>query len=71
MSLGPPTYTTEEVADHYHVKPSTVQNWVREGRIVALNLGGRRRGPYVFRKDDLMEFERSAETQRLTKETST
>lgn len=60
MDFNEPTYTTEEVAKHYHVKPITVQRWVREGKITALNLGGRRLGPYVFRPVDIAEFERRA-----------
>lgn len=52
-----PKYTTEEVAEHYHVKPGTVQRWVREKRITAINLGGNRLGPYVFRLSDLKTFE--------------
>lgn len=56
-----PKYTTEEVAEHYRVKPGTVQHWVREKRITAINLGGNRLGPYVFRRSDLEAFEQSAE----------
>lgn len=57
-------YTTEEVAKHYRVKPATVQRWVREKRITALNLGGNRLGPYVFRPADLDEFEQEAQMGR-------
>lgn len=57
MDIKEPTYTTEEVAKHYRVKPGTVNRWVRDGRINGLNLGGNRLGPYVFRKSDLTKFE--------------
>lgn len=55
--LTGPVYTSEEVARHYRVKVTTVQRWVREARITALNLGGTRSGPYVFRSADLEAFE--------------
>ena len=45
-----PRYTTEQVAQRYGVKDSTVRRWVREGRLTALNLGGTRFGPNVERK---------------------
>lgn len=53
-------YTTEEVAEKLRCKPKTVTKWVREGRITAINLGGNRRGPYVFRGADVDEFEQRA-----------
>ncbi len=54
-------YTTEEVARRYHVTESTVQRWVRSGRLRAINLGGRRLGPYAYTPGALEEFERKAE----------
>lgn len=54
-------FTTEEVAKMYHCTPTTVSRWVRGGRLTAINLGGNRSGPYVFRKKDLMAFERASE----------
>ena len=48
-----PRFTTEDVANRYGVKITTVQRWVREGRLTALNLGGNRYGPYVYRPSDL------------------
>lgn len=65
-----PRYTTEEVAEHYRVKPSTVQRWVREKRITAINLGGNRLGPYVFRPTDLEEFEQRSERKREAEQES-
>lgn len=61
-------YTTEQVAERYSVKVRTVQRWVREGRITALNLGGGRLGPYVFRPSDLEAFEREAERRQSAQE---
>lgn len=60
MNFNEPVYTTEEVAKRYRVAVCTVQNWVRQGRMTAINLGGQRNGPYVFRLGDLVEFEMSA-----------
>ena len=57
MGFHETTYTAEEVAKHYRVKPETVQRWVRIGRLSGLNLGGNRLGPYLFRLSDLEDFE--------------
>ena len=65
MNFNEPVYTTEEVAKRYRVATGTVQNWVRQGRMTALNLGGQRSGPYVFRLSDLVEFEMNAEVGRV------
>ncbi len=54
-------YTCVDLASRYHVKVSTVQGWVRKGRIKAINLGGERTGPYVFRPQDIEEFEHNGE----------
>lgn len=51
-------YTPEQVAKRYHRTVATVNRWVRDGRITAVNTGGNRRGPYVFRREDLDEFDR-------------
>ncbi len=66
MNFEEPVYTTEEVAKRYRVKPATVNRWVRNERITALNLGGQREGPYVFRMSDLTAFERSAVVGKRT-----
>ena len=63
-------YTTEEVAERLRCKPKTVTKWVREGRIAAINLGGNRRGPYVFRRSDLEDFERRALVGRREERTA-
>jgi len=60
MNFNEPVYTTEEVAKRYRMTVGAVQNWVRQGRITAINLGGQRSGPYVFRLADLVEFEMNA-----------
>lgn len=49
------TYTVEQVAERYHRIPITICRWVRAGRISAIDTGG---GRYVFRKEDLDEFDR-------------
>ena len=45
----------------YRCSPVTVARWVKAGRLTAINLGGNRYGPYVFRKEDLEAFERKSE----------
>lgn len=54
-------FTTEEVAEIYRCTKETVTRWVRAGRLTAINLGGNRNGPYVFRKEDLEAFEQLSE----------
>ena len=66
MNFNEPVYTTEEVSKRYRVAVCTVQNWVRQGRMTAINLGGQRFGPYVFRLSDLVAFEMNAEVGRST-----
>lgn len=50
-------YTTEEVAKRYGVSTATVQRWVRNGRLGAINLSGGPYGPYWFTREDLDAFE--------------
>ena len=52
------TYTIEQVAKRYHRTTITVARWVNAGRLTAINTGGGRRGPYVFREEDLNDFDR-------------
>lgn len=55
---NPMFFTSEEVAKRYRVKSSTVQRWIRNGWMSALDLGcGGRVGPYMISADDLREFE--------------
>ena len=54
----PVTYTPEQVARIYHRSVDTVNRWVREGRLTAINTGGKRKGPYVFRPEDLEAYNR-------------
>lgn len=68
MNFNEPVYTTEEVAKRYRVAACTVQNWVRQGRMTAINLGGQRSGPYVFRLADLVEFEMSSAVGKAAKQ---
>lgn len=58
-------YTIEEVAKMYHRSAVTISRWVRAGRLTAINLGGNRNGPYVFRKEDLDAFERESEVGKI------
>lgn len=50
-------YTTGEVAKRYGVSTTTVQRWVRNGRLSAINLSGGPYGPYCFTIEDLDTFE--------------
>lgn len=58
------TYTAEEVAKHYHVTPTTVRRWVGSGAMTAINVSRSNKGPFVFRKRDLEEFDRRSLTGR-------
>lgn len=64
MNIEEKTYTAEEVARHYRVATVTVQRWVRSKRLTAINLGGNRLGPYLFRVSDLERFEQASEVGR-------
>lgn len=51
----PPLMTTNDVADHYGIKPSTVRNWVAAGRIPVHTKDGS--GRNLFHPDDLPPFQ--------------
>ena len=51
-----PSYTLEDVAAHCQVTPQCVYNWVRAGRLKAVQPAGGRGRIYVT-KDDLRAFE--------------
>lgn len=57
-------YTTVEVAKMYQCSPITVARWVRIGRLTAINLGGNRNGPYVFRQEDIDAFEQKSRVSK-------
>lgn len=57
-------YTTAEVAKMYQCSPITVARWVRTGRLTAINLGGNRNGPYVFRQEDIDAFEQKSRVSK-------
>lgn len=53
-------YTPAEVAKRYRVAESTVQRWIRNGWLSALDLGrGERIGPYIISREDMREFEKA------------
>lgn len=52
----------------YQCSPITVTRWVRKGRLAAINLGGNRNGPYVFRQEDIDAFEQKSRVSRGEKE---
>ena len=53
-------FTSAEVAKRFRVKETTVQRWIRQGCMSALDLGsGNRTGPYIISEADLKEFEDS------------
>jgi len=58
--------TSKEVAKLYRCSVTTVARWVRRGRLTAINLGGNRNGPYVFRQEDFDAFNQSAATGPLS-----
>lgn len=57
------TYTIEQVAKRYHRTVITVGRWVQAGRISAINTGTARNARYVFRREDLDEFDRKSMTK--------
>lgn len=50
----PPLMTSNDVADHYGIKPSTVRNWVAAGRIPVHSQDAR--GRNLFHPDQLPKF---------------
>jgi excisionase family DNA binding protein len=48
-------YTPQEIADRLKVSPLTVRRWIREGRLRAVSLGGKKTG-YRIRESDLNAF---------------
>lgn len=53
-------YALYEIADHYGVKLSTVQGWIRAKKMRALKVGGSKM--YRVREEDLAAFEISCQT---------
>jgi excisionase family DNA binding protein len=45
-------YTPQQVAELFQVTPETVHNWIKGGKLPALNLNGR----YRIAKPDLVAF---------------
>ena len=45
--------TTDEVADIFRVRPRTVNDWVRTGRIRQVN---KTRGRHLFREEDVLSL---------------
>lgn len=55
--------TCEQVAERYHLKISTVWEWIKTGKLPAIRFGsGRGGGRYRVRLADLVEFEKQLET---------
>lgn len=63
MSELEETYTIEQVAKRYHRTAITIGRWVQAGRISAINTGTTRNARYVFRREDLDEFDRRSLTR--------
>lgn len=52
-----PTYTLQEVADHFRVNEKTARRWVRLGRIKARRIGLRK---FFFTREDIAAVERAS-----------
>ncbi|WP_104182753.1 helix-turn-helix domain-containing protein [Mycobacterium avium] len=52
-----PFLTVSEVASHYRVTERTVHRWIREGKLRAVRVGGRR---YRINKSDIEAFEEAS-----------
>jgi excisionase family DNA binding protein len=53
-------FTSDEIAERLKVSPLTVRRWIREGRLRAILLGGKKTG-YRVRESDLNAFLKRAE----------
>jgi excisionase family DNA binding protein len=53
-------FTPQEIADRLKVSPFAVRRWIREGRLRAVLLGGKKTG-YRIRESDLNAFLKRAE----------
>lgn len=49
----PKYYTCEEIADRYRVKTATVWGWIRNGKLLAIRIGGL----YRVTEDAMRQFE--------------
>ncbi len=53
-------YTTADVAKHFGLKESTIQRYIRQGRLGAIDHGDPGHpGPYSIRPQDLEDYERA------------
>lgn len=49
-------YTCEEVAEYYHVKVTTVYDWIKRGILPAMKIGKR----YIITPEQIEQFENTA-----------
>ena len=60
-SIAEKVYTTEEVATMYGVKKITVWDWIRKGKLRALNVGTKNRPFYRIKESHIAKFEKGRE----------
>lgn len=61
MSIGERIYTGQEVAEMFGVKYITVLDWVRKGKLRALNIGSKAMPRYRFKQSHIDRFEKARE----------
>lgn len=57
-SINETVYTSKEVADMYAVKEITVWDWIRKGKLRALNIGSKNKPIYRIKTSHLDKFEK-------------
>ncbi len=55
-----PTWTYEAIAAHWHVSPWTIRDWVKQGRLHVMNLGGPEGTTKRISDEERQRFERAA-----------
>lgn len=53
-------FTPKQVAERYGVRAETVRQWIRDGRLEALDIGSPGRKVYRITENQLKKFERDA-----------
>ena len=62
-SVAEKVYTTEEVAEMYGVKVITVWDWIRKGKLRALNISSKSQPRYRIKQSHIDKFEKARESR--------
>jgi len=52
-------YTCEEIAEIYSVKVAAIYDWIKKGRLIAIQMHDGKKDKYRIREEDLLKFEQS------------